>query len=175
MLWAQSCSTEGAVAPCCCLPRGCRAGGGFPCTHCQLMESPTDVSMLSSWAIPRGELKRAGDRRGSVLELLKRGMKSFFLTPPPPPCCGFGICIYLLVLFLAGMNPLFGAGIPSPIHAVPSASKQTLLACSDFTSRTFEAIGSGRGDVCKNNAFVAVCGVCSLPSGCPGALNRWFL
>lgn len=39
----------------------------FPCS-----------AQCSSSAIPRGELKRAGDRRGSVLELLKRGMKSFF-------------------------------------------------------------------------------------------------
>lgn len=85
----------------------------FPCS-----------AQCSSSAIPRGELKRAGDRRGSVLELLKRGMKSFFfLTPPPPPCCGFGICIYLLVLFLAGMDPLFGAGIPSPTPRRPFGLK----------------------------------------------------
>lgn len=133
------------------------------CFHAQLMGHPKRV-IKTCW----GQAKLCAGAAE------KRDEKLFFNTPPPP-CCGFGICIYLLVLFLAGMNPLFGAGIPSPIHAVPSASKQTLLACSDFTSRTFEAIGSGRGDVCKNNAFVAVCGVCSLPSGCPGALNRWFL
>lgn len=44
----------------------------FPCS-----------AQCSSSAIPRGELKRAGDRRGSVLELLKRGMKSFFFNTPP--------------------------------------------------------------------------------------------
>ena len=128
MLWAQSCSTEGAVAPHCCSPRGCRAGSGIPCTHCKLMEGPADVSLLSSMQLishPKRGIKTCwGQARLCAGAAEKRDEKLFFFNPPPPPpCCGFGICIYLLVLFLAGMDPLFGAGIPSPTPRRPFSLK----------------------------------------------------
>lgn len=81
-------------------------------TRCQLSGSQTDVSSFSSASSvrhPKREIKMgSGQARLCLLQPLKWEMKSFIFLPPP--CCGLVICIYLLVLFLDGMNHLFGAG-----------------------------------------------------------------
>lgn len=87
----------------------------FPCS-----------AQCSSSAIPRGELKRAGDRRGSVLELLKRGMKSFFFnTPPSSLLWVWHLYLFTRVIFSWNGSSVWGRNSLS--HSTPSLRPQSRL------------------------------------------------
>lgn len=130
MLWAQSCSTEGAVAPHCCSPRGCRAGSGIPCTHCKLMEGPADVSLLSSMQLighPKRGIKTCwGQARLCAGAAEKRDEKLFFLTPPPSSLLWvWHLYLFTRVIFSWNGSSVWGRNSLS--HSTPSLRPQSRL------------------------------------------------
>lgn len=70
-------------------------------------ESQTDVSSFSSSR--EGDSNGLGTGQALSAAGTENEMKSFIFIAPPP-CCGFGICSYLLIVVLGGMNHLFRAG-----------------------------------------------------------------